>query len=276
MKKTGIYLIYSKNTHKYYVGQSLNIVKRIKAHFYLLSKDKHENTKLTNHVKKYGLADLDFTILKQCPKNELNFYEKFFINSLNCYTCGFNMNEGGEARPIKQRPIFTLKNADTQEEYTGKSIKDFCEKYHLEETNICAVLNGRQNHHFGWYDLKRTWRPQYFTVMNPQKEELVFWKLYEFSRKFNLSPTGLYNLCHKISENHRGWTRKDSVNAWSRASKNRQRPGKKFKLKAPNGDIIESNNLNKFAKDNNLTQQNLYAVVKGTKKSHKGYTRICE
>ena len=45
-----------------------------------------------------------------------------------------------------------------------------------------------------------------------------------------------------------------------------------YELKSPLGKIVEVKGLQQFAKDNNLTYQNLQKVIKGERNHHKGWT----
>lgn len=47
---------------------------------------------------------------------------------------------------------------------------------------------------------------------------------------------------------------------------------KTIKLKNPFGEVVESKNISKFCRDNGLTNSNIYKLLKGTIKKHKGWT----
>lgn len=89
----GIYEIRNLVNGKVYIGQSINVEKRIEAH-----KKRESNQHLLNAFKKYGLDNFSFSILKECKKEDLSFYEHFFIIA-NCsfdYRYGYNKTLGGE------------------------------------------------------------------------------------------------------------------------------------------------------------------------------------
>ena len=46
---------------------------------------------------------------------------------------------------------------------------------------------------------------------------------------------------------------------------------KRWKLQSPNGDILIIKNLNKFCKDNKLSNSAMSAVSQGLNKQHKGW-----
>ena len=56
----------------------------------------------------------------------------------------------------------------------------------------------------------------------------------------------------------------------ARVSKWKERP---FRVKSPNGQIIEGMNLTKFCRDNNLNNGAMFSVIHGRVRIHKGYTQ---
>jgi len=76
-----IYKITTKTGGKIYIGSAANFHKRTLAHINLLTRLKHPNTILQNHVNKYGIKDLDFIILEIVMfKSDLINREQFYID----------------------------------------------------------------------------------------------------------------------------------------------------------------------------------------------------
>ena len=128
MKIPGIYQIRNKTTNKIYIGQSIDIYRRWKAHLSCLRRNLHENTLLQNAWNKYGETDFEFTILRICEPDyaDLNKWETFYIQEKNALdrTVGYNISAGGEnsGNSIKgfteeERKIFCKKISDRQKEY---------------------------------------------------------------------------------------------------------------------------------------------------------------
>lgn len=95
----GIYSIYSKSQNKYYIGKSIDIHKRILKHQSDLRLNKHHSNYLQNVYNKYGLDDLVFSIIKECPNysnEQLCEIEQKYIKQYDSFHNGFNMTEGGE------------------------------------------------------------------------------------------------------------------------------------------------------------------------------------
>lgn len=82
MKVSGIYKIQSSLfPNKIYIGSAINIYRRWSQHFSDLKRNKHSNSKLQNHYNKYGVEDLQCSIiLYGCKKDELIIIEQYFLD----------------------------------------------------------------------------------------------------------------------------------------------------------------------------------------------------
>lgn len=78
---TGIYVFYNKKY--FYVGQSINVYKRIKGHKRRMSTGKHENVIIQRVFDKYSKTDpFIFEPLLQCNIDDLNYFEKYCFDEL--------------------------------------------------------------------------------------------------------------------------------------------------------------------------------------------------
>lgn len=93
----GIYSIKNKANDKIYIGQSVEIKKRKRAHFNYLKNNKHPNKYLQNSFNKYGKNNFDFEILTECKPEELDDLEVMYIKRFNSIDLknGYNLREGG-------------------------------------------------------------------------------------------------------------------------------------------------------------------------------------
>lgn len=95
MKQTcGIYIFRNKVNNKIYVGKSIHIETRYRQHMNC------NNLKypLYRAFAKYGVNSFDFSIIHRCKKEQLDYWETFYIryycsNDLNY---GYNLTKGGE------------------------------------------------------------------------------------------------------------------------------------------------------------------------------------
>ena len=98
-KKCGIYKITNIKNDKVYIGQSVNLDKRIYSHKYHLKTNTHYNKALQNSFNKYGAKSFVFEIIEECEISDLDEKECFWISFFNSTEriCGFNFETGGNA-----------------------------------------------------------------------------------------------------------------------------------------------------------------------------------
>lgn len=85
-KISGVYKIQSKlKPESFYVGSSCDILHRFGEHKRSYKYSRNGCRKLYNHILKYGIDDMDFTILEECENNreKLLEMEQFYMDSLN-------------------------------------------------------------------------------------------------------------------------------------------------------------------------------------------------
>lgn len=78
-KISGVYKICGPND-KVYIGSSKNIEKRIEVHRWELKNNKHKNKHLQAAWNKYGELAFTIEILEQCPVENLEKLEQFYID----------------------------------------------------------------------------------------------------------------------------------------------------------------------------------------------------
>lgn len=82
MNQCGIYVIRCGPTGSRYVGASVNIVKRIREHFYRLEKGVHRNHGLQSAYKKYGKDSFSSEVVLYCDPTTLELYGKQIVEKL--------------------------------------------------------------------------------------------------------------------------------------------------------------------------------------------------
>lgn len=95
----GIYKITNLVNNKIYIGQSINIEKRIKEHFWKAEceKDISYNSALHQAIRKYGKDNFVWEVLKECPIDEIDDLERYYIELYNSITPnGYNILTGGQ------------------------------------------------------------------------------------------------------------------------------------------------------------------------------------
>lgn len=147
----GIYKIESRiNPDKIYIGSAVDIKQRWYGHIGDLKKNKHHSKKLQNHVNKYGIDDLIFSVLMECNKDHLLCLEQEFINSINPW---FNLCKiAGSCKGIKREKFTSEHIEKLKKSHIGK--QSHLGIPHSEETknNISknhADMSGSNNPSFG-------------------------------------------------------------------------------------------------------------------------------
>ena len=96
MALTGIYKIQSKiKPERIYIGSAINIDYRWYDHIRYLRELRHGNAKLQNHFSKYGITDLQFSVILECNRESLIVMEQQFLDDCNPY---FNICKTANSR----------------------------------------------------------------------------------------------------------------------------------------------------------------------------------
>lgn len=94
-KVCGIYKITNLKTHQCYVGQSVDVAQRWKQHCKCgLGIEASATNKLYNSMQKDGIYSFSFELMEECPREQLNEKEKFWIELYQSNIYGFNSNSG--------------------------------------------------------------------------------------------------------------------------------------------------------------------------------------
>ena len=95
-KISGIYKITNIKNNKIYIGQSSDIFWRWTHHKSDLNNNRHHNRHLQNAWNKYGKDNFVFSIIEQCPEDNLDEKESYWINYFDSYNNGYNLDYGGQ------------------------------------------------------------------------------------------------------------------------------------------------------------------------------------
>lgn len=88
---SGIYKIYNKKNHRYYIGQSVNVESRLQQHKRELKDNIHINSKLQSDYNQYGGENFIFKSIYSCEEEFLNAMEKYFIDKYDSLNNGYNI-----------------------------------------------------------------------------------------------------------------------------------------------------------------------------------------
>ncbi len=97
IKTSGIYTWLNTTNNKMYIGRSVNLYKRIYGEMNGFQNNKVQNMKkLFNAIRKYGIGNFKVFLLKECPIEDLNKEERYFIELYNTKNNGYNCTFGGD------------------------------------------------------------------------------------------------------------------------------------------------------------------------------------
>ena len=279
MKENGIVYcleaVMGPNKYAKYIGKSINDDRgREWYHFRELKQNTHPNNRLQYYYNKYGPKSLRYFTIAKYPKNEILFWEKWWIKCFDTYKTlhGFNLTPGGEPPPPPRQRKCTLTNMITREVVTRNSIKEFAEEFNINCHCLSSLLSGRINYARDWYCPENgNWKPIYDKVISPQGEEyeIIRHKQKDFCKKHQLGRTGFGGLLSGRLEQFKGWTRPDSNGG---AIKKTVR-FKGYHLISPDGKLHSGQNLTKFGRENNLCQSGINGVVNERIFHYKGWRK---
>lgn len=95
----GIYSITNIINNKKYIGQSVDVKRRLRNHKWALKHNKHINDHLQKSFNKYGEDCFVFDVICECEEEKLDDMERFYIAHYDCMNpnYGYNAESGGNA-----------------------------------------------------------------------------------------------------------------------------------------------------------------------------------
>lgn len=95
--KMGIYKITNVKTKECYIGQAVSIKDRWTEHAKCgLGIDTPAGNKLYKAIQEFGLWNFSFEVLEECPREQLNEKEKYYIDLYSAYEYGYNSTRGNK------------------------------------------------------------------------------------------------------------------------------------------------------------------------------------
>ena len=113
----GIYKITNLINNKTYIGQSNCIERRFAQHKSPYEQNRNSEKPLYKAIKKYGINNFSFDIIEECPEEDLNNRELYWINFYNSlvHNNGYNIRAGGEGNCGENHPRHKLTKDDVIE-----------------------------------------------------------------------------------------------------------------------------------------------------------------
>ncbi len=131
---SGIYFIKNKLNKKIYIGQSVNIYKRLILHRFHLNNNIHDNSHLQRSFNKYGINNFKCDVIEYC--NNLTEKEIFYINNQSNEL--YNIREVKDSiKHPKRKPISEVTRQKLINSKKGKIPKNL---YNLQQNNKRKIV----------------------------------------------------------------------------------------------------------------------------------------
>lgn len=184
---SGIYMIQNVKTNQKYIGQSINIEKRLKDHLKKLKNNNHENDFLQKSFNKYQEKNFKVFILTTFDnktsflKEVLNDSEKFFIRAYNTYKNkrDYNLTPGGDFNPM----MSLESRKKLSKVHSGKN-NPMYGKHHTEETRkkMSQSRSGKKHHMFGKHHTKKS-KEKISKTKSKKQNSVGYYRVYKAKSK---------------------------------------------------------------------------------------------
>ena len=141
----GIYKIENLVNRKVYIGQSINVEKRLQKHEIELRNNYHYNNHLQRAWNKYGSDNFTIELIEECSKELLTDKEKHWIDHYSSLdlSCGYNKREASSSGSFPQE-VRDKMSASKVGKYCGKDSPSYGRPVSLEtRIKISESLKGR-------------------------------------------------------------------------------------------------------------------------------------
>ncbi len=135
-----IYKITNKKSGKSYIGQTITpVAERMRKH---ISNAKHKQkiTGIDAAIKKYGIDSFEVETLCECPNDDLDFQEIYYIKKFDTFNNGYNLTAGGQ-RSGAGSSIGLIPEEVINTYYKLNSIKATAIYYQCSERTISNLLH---------------------------------------------------------------------------------------------------------------------------------------
>jgi hypothetical protein len=136
----GIYKIENLITRKIYIGQSKHIEVRWQEHC-----RPSANSIISSAIRKYGKENFSFEILEECPTEELDYKEEYYIHKYNSIVPnGYNVEEKIDGNPsyFVNYSKEDFNNIVSDIKTTALSFTEIADKYDLDVSMIYYINRG--------------------------------------------------------------------------------------------------------------------------------------
>ena len=136
-----IYLITNKINGKKYIGQTRTTVEERWYRHCLHAQNPKRAIGIDGAIRKYGAENFDYKVIKECPIEELDKWEIYYIKEYNTYQgdntdIGYNLTLGGQGGLL-----YDIDEDEMLQMYLdGKSAKEIAQYYNCSDKTIGSRL----------------------------------------------------------------------------------------------------------------------------------------
>lgn len=164
----GIYKIENLINGKVYIGKSINIQHRFRAHKNdsFNPKSKSYNSAIYRAIRKYGIENFSFEVIEECKEEFLNERETFWIDYYQSFGNGYNLTPGGDGfSTINKSKVYELWDK-------GLAVTEIADILSHDRHSISRVLINYDN-----YKKEESKKRQYNIISNNKKNPVLQYSL---------------------------------------------------------------------------------------------------
>lgn len=225
MKQAGIYSFVNLVNGKRYIGQAVDIDKRILSHSIGLKSGHHDSPKLQNAWNKYGyqnfivetLISTDNDIPKKYLKVFLDFLEKYYIEEYDSKKSGYNCTIGGDgALGLIHSPTARHKMSEIRKKMIGSKNPLYGRKFPKTSERMKGAGNpmfgkcGDKSPSFGVIRNDMCGENSLFAVevilISPEGKEIKMKSYHQFCKDNQLTTANICKVLSGERKHHKGWT----------------------------------------------------------------------
>jgi len=249
--KSGVYRIINLLNEKFYIGSTIDLMKRKVNHFNILKINKHKNKHLQNSWNKYGEENFKFEIIELVEDvNNLIDREQYYISKYwdSCKTCYNISPTAGNTLGVKMSEESKMKMSKLK---TGKKLSEEHKKKISESGKGRKLTKENQQ-----ILIKANTGAKRSEETKKKMSKIHKGKKLSNETKYKIS---IANKGHNVSEETR-----------RKVGEAHNKPIKAFK-KDTNEFIGKYKSITECAKILNINLKNISAVLRGKRKSCGGY-----
>lgn len=154
----GIYKITCKENGKHYIGQSIDIERRIYDHFHKY-RSSQTRSKISKAIYDIGVDKFEWEILEECSIDELDKKEIEYIKKYDSCNHGYNISKGGNisgVRVMSEEDVYDIRERYLNKEKQLDVYELYKEKYNWHTFHDVWIGKGYEEIHHDVYkdDLK--------------------------------------------------------------------------------------------------------------------------